>query len=165
MAHEWRTHGLLAGRFHPDFPDDLQVIVHDGGPRLTDRRPEAVWVRLHATEAADLFLGRVLNQPTQLKSIKLGQEVRCLVTAPAKYPVLATAKYLAERGEWSITPCQKCGFGELFDPPSDLIRAIFPDIQAGTVMEAFTSFCPPCGGVQVVQHKPTASLRAPTGVL
>src|SRR5215471_14876033 len=31
----WREHPLLKSRFHPEFPDDLQVIVHDGGPRLS----------------------------------------------------------------------------------------------------------------------------------
>jgi hypothetical protein len=35
MDSRWRDDPLLKGRFHPDFPDDLQVVVHDGGPRLT----------------------------------------------------------------------------------------------------------------------------------
>jgi hypothetical protein len=153
MAHEWRSHPLLKTRFHPDFPDDLQVIVHDGGPRLTNRRPEAVWVRLHAIEAADLFVGTVINQPSQLTSVKLGQHVRCLVVASAKYPILVTGKYLAERGDWDVVPCNKCGFGELFDAPSDLMRVIFPNNPPGAVTVSFTSFCPLCGGVQVVRYR------------
>ena len=153
MAQEWRSHPLLKHRFQPKFPDDLQVVVHDGGPRLTTHRPEAVWVRLHTTEAADLFVGTVLNQPSQLTSVKLGQDVRCLVTASAKFPVLVTAKYLAERADWNVIPCTKCGFGELFDAPSDLMRVIFPNNPPGAVTVMFTSFCPLCGGVQVIQHK------------
>lgn len=161
MAQEWRTHTLLKTLFHPDFPDDLQVIVHDGGPRLTNRRPEAVWVRLHAAEAPDQVVGTVLNQPAQLTSVKLGQDVRCLVTASAKFPVLVTAKYLAERGDWNVVPCNKCGFGELFDAPSDLMRVIFPNNPPGSITVMFTSFCPPCGGIQVLQHRPTQAARAP----
>jgi hypothetical protein len=153
MAHEWRSHPQLKDRFHPDFPDDLQVVVHDGGPRLTKNRPELIWVRLSAAEGANLFLGTVLNKPTQLSSIKLGQEIRSLVAAGAKHPVLVTAKYLEERKNWEIHACQKCGFDELFDAPSDLLRAIFPKAPPGAVMEMFTSFCPLCGGVQTLQNK------------
>ncbi|MGV3721034.1 MAG: hypothetical protein ACO1SX_08995, partial [Actinomycetota bacterium] len=40
----WRAHPKLRGRLHPDHPDDLQVIVHDGGPRISTHAPEAVWV-------------------------------------------------------------------------------------------------------------------------
>jgi hypothetical protein len=42
----WRALPALAGKFHPEHPDDLPVIVHDGGPRITRARPEAVWVRV-----------------------------------------------------------------------------------------------------------------------
>jgi len=27
----WRNHPALVGRFHPEFYDDMQVYVHDGG--------------------------------------------------------------------------------------------------------------------------------------
>jgi hypothetical protein len=57
----WRTHPKLKGRFLPEHPDDLQVIVHDGGPRVTDKRPEAVWVTITGCDG-DVFTGRVLNQ-------------------------------------------------------------------------------------------------------
>jgi len=38
----------------------------------------------------------------------------------------------------------------LFDAPSDLQAKIFPNVPADAKMEAFTSFCPVCGGVQMV---------------
>ncbi len=44
MPNDWREHPKLKGRFHPDHPDDLQVIAHDGGARITGNAPEAVWV-------------------------------------------------------------------------------------------------------------------------
>jgi hypothetical protein len=62
-----------------------------------------------------------------------------------------TDKYLHERPAWTIHPCQNCGFSELFDAPSDLIRVVFPNIPPGAVMQSFTSFCPLCGGVQAIE--------------
>ena len=148
----WRTHPHLAGRFHPDFPDDVQVIVHDGGPRIAKHKPELVWVRVNGC-AGNVFTGRVMNVPTQLTSVQQNQEIQFWVPVGSKNPVLVTSKYLAERGDWTILPCDKCGFSELFDAPSDLIRVIFPNMPKDYSMDTFTSFCPLCGGVQVMEHK------------
>src|SRR5262245_59686629 len=137
----WRIHPKLKGRFHAAHPDDLQVIVHDGGPRITDRRPEAAWVTVTGCDG-DIFTGRVLNQPTQLRTVQQHQEIRFIAPAGSEHPVLVTAKYLGERTAWVIHPCRKCGFSELFDAPSDLMRMVFPNLPDGAVMEMFTSFCP-----------------------
>ena len=150
----WRTHPKLKGKFHPEHPDDLQVIVHDGGPRVTDKRPEAVWVTVTGSDG-DVFTGRVLNQPTQLCTVQQGQQIRFIVPAGSEYPVLVTDKYWHERASWTIHPCRKCGFSELFDAPSDLIRVVFPNVPDGAVMDTFTSFCPLCGGVQTVEFRET----------
>ena len=73
----WRNDPRLLGRFHPEYPDDVQVIVHDGGPRITDRRPEGVWVRVMGCDG-EVFRGQVLNQPNQLEKVKEGDMVpRC----------------------------------------------------------------------------------------
>jgi hypothetical protein len=61
MANEWRQHPLLKGRFLPDYPDDLQVIVHDGGPKITSNEPEIVWVTVTAMDG-DVFHGRVFQR-------------------------------------------------------------------------------------------------------
>ena len=53
MNAPWRTDPLLAGRFHQNYPDDLQVVVHDGGPRLSVIGPELMWVRLHEVAPAE----------------------------------------------------------------------------------------------------------------
>src|SRR5579859_8001407 len=156
----WRTHPKLQGRFLPDYPDDLQVIVHDGGPRITDRRPEAVWVTVTGCDG-DLFTGRVLNQPAQLRTIQQGQQIRFIMPAGSQHPVLVTDKYLRERLSWTIHPCRKCGFSELFDAPSDLMRVVFPNVPAGAAMEAFTSFCPLCGGAQMVEFRETKPRTEP----
>lgn len=159
MSNEWRQHPKLRNRFHPDAPDDLQVIVHDGGPRLSANSPELIWVTLTSVDGHDVFTGRVLNQPQNLKSISLGTIIKFVAPA-GDYLVMVTEKYLAERDRWSIHGCNKCGFDELFDAPSDLIRAIFPDIAADTSMEMFTSFCGICGGVQGIQDKNSLSFES-----
>jgi hypothetical protein len=155
----WRTHPKVKGRFLPQHPDDLQVIVHDGGPRLTDRRPEAVWVTVTGCDG-DLFSGRVLKQPTRLRTIHQGQQIRFVMPSGSSHPVLVTDKYLHERPTWTIQPCQKCGFAELFDAPSDLIRVVFPNVPADQVVGAFTSFCPLCGGVQALEFRVTGDQTA-----
>ena len=152
MERAWRNHPDLRARFLADHPDDLQVLVHDGGPRLSRLEPEAVWVTVTAAEGG-IFRGRILNQPHRLRTIRLGSEIRFMVAAGAEYPLMVTAKYIRERGQWIVHPCGGCGFSELFDAPSDLIRAIFPDSPEGGVMSMFTSFCPLCGGVQGVESR------------
>ncbi len=158
MSHEWRQHPKLQGRFHPDAPDDLQVIVHDGGPRLSSASPELVWVTVMAAEGPDLFSGKVLNQPRQLKSVAQGTVIK-FVAPEGEHLVMVTEKYLAERGRWNIHGCSKCGFDALFDAPSDLMRVIFPHLPADASMEMFTSFCGLCGGVQGVEDKNAVSIE------
>jgi hypothetical protein len=50
----WRKDPDLKGRFHDSYPDDLQVLVHDGEPRRTSRQPELCWVRVVAAEKGPL---------------------------------------------------------------------------------------------------------------
>lgn len=148
MTHEWRDHPKLRGRFHPDAADDLQVLVHDGGPRLSDRSPEEVWVTVTGCDRDDVFSGCVLNQPHQLTTVSAGAEIKFV--ASGEHLLMVTEKYLRERPHWKIQACDRCGLDELFDAPSDLMRAIFPDLPEGASMEMFTSFCGVCGGCQVV---------------
>src|SRR5215218_3789803 len=96
MPYEWREHPKLQGRLHPQHPDDVQVIVHDGGPRMTDRRPEAVWVRIVASES-DLVTGEVLNQPQQLTPVKRGVRVRFIVHDSGEHALMVRPKYRKER--------------------------------------------------------------------
>ena len=150
MPHEWRNHPKLQGRLHPQNPDDVQIIVHDGGPRMTDHRPEAVWVRVVEVEA-DVFTGDVLNRPQQLASVRQGDRVRFVVPDSGEHPLMIRPKYLEERERWVIHPCHRCGLAELFDAPSDLIAKVFPTLPAGQVPEMFTAVCGVCGGVQGVE--------------
>jgi len=148
---QWRTLPILQGKLHPGHPDDLQVIVHDGGPRITRARPEAVWATITGFDGA-VFTGKVLNAPTQLASVRQHQAIRFVVDAGSGHAVMVTDKYLGERPRWNVGGCAQCGFAHLFDAPSDLIRATFSGLPPGATPEAFTAFCPLCGGVQAIEH-------------
>ncbi|HEX4611502.1 MAG TPA: hypothetical protein VH092_25130 [Urbifossiella sp.] len=152
MANEWREHPKLKDHFLPGHPDDLQVVVHDGGPRVTKSRPETVWVTVTGMDAG-VFRGRVLNQPHNLRTVRQGGEIRFILLDGVEHPVMVTDKYLRERSAWVIHPCTRCGLSELFDAPSDLMRVVFPNNPPGGVVSMFTSFCPLCGGVQGVEAR------------
>lgn len=149
---EWRNHPGLKDKLHADFPDDVQVLVHDGGPHLTDHHLEVVWVRVTACDGS-VFKGTVLNMPKQLTSIQQSSVINFLVPDGGEYPLMVTEKYLQERGDWIVHACKKCGLTELFDAPSDLIRVVFPDLSEASILNMFTSTCGACGGLQIVQHK------------
>lgn len=68
MQKEWHKDPKLQRRFHPDYPNDLQVIVHNGGPRLSKNSPELVRVRIIGYKD-NVYSGEVLNQPKQLEEI------------------------------------------------------------------------------------------------
>jgi hypothetical protein len=159
MTNEWRNHPKLQGRFHPEHPDDVQVIVHDGGPRMTDRRPEAVWIRVVAVRD-DVFTGEVLNQPQQLVTVGQGDRVEFVVPDAGAHPLMVRPKYVRERSAWTIHPCDTCGLSELFDAPSDLIKKVFPNLPPGAQPEMFTVRCGACGGVQGVEA-PNGGEREP----
>jgi hypothetical protein len=157
----WREHPKFKGRFLPDHPDDLQVLVHDGGPRITQKRPELVWVTVTGMEGG-VLRGLVLNQPYHLQTVSRGSEIRFVVPEGSEHPIMVTEKYLRERASWVIHPCRKCGLSELFDAPSDLIRVVFPNTPPGAEMRMFTAFCPLCGGMQGVEsssYPPSGALR------
>jgi hypothetical protein len=152
VPHEWRKHPALLGRFHPEHADDLQVLVHDGGPRISDRKPELVWVTLTASHG-EVFTGKILSRPSQLQTVNEGDEIRFIVPRDGQQPLYVSEKYLRERPDWIIHPCKDCGLSELFDAPSELMKAIFPDLPDGAVMESFTAMCGMCGGVKLIQYK------------
>ena len=100
-----------------------------------------------------MFTGKILNRPSQLQTVNEGDEIQFIVPKDGQQPLRVTEKYLRERPDWIIHPCGNCGLSELFDAPSELMKARFPDLPDGAVMETFTAVCGLCGGVQLVQHK------------
>lgn len=164
MTTPWRNDPLLSGKFHASYPDDIQVIVHAGGPRLSTIGPELMWVRLAAVapQSRDdrrVYLGGLLNRPHRLPDLNIGDILLVLPAAGSDHPIRTTEQYLEERLRYDVEPCDKCSLAELFDAPSALIAKVFPNIPPGAMMERFTSFCPRCGGVQQV----VAKKQAPAG--
>jgi len=82
-----------------------------------------------------------------------GNEILFIIPKDGQQPLRVTEKYLRERPDWIIHPCENRGLSELFDAPSELMKAIFPDLQDGAVMESLTAVCGMCGGFQLAQHK------------
>lgn len=152
---EWRHHAALQGMLHTEVPDDLQVMAHDGCPRIVEVRPEHVWVKVMGWEESSIgnvYRGVVLNQPHHLTTVKLNDTIRFVVPPDFPFAIMVTDKYLDERGKWQITICPHCGLSELFDAPSDLMRKAFPQVAVNPdmVMQRFSTFCPSCKSVVVV---------------
>jgi hypothetical protein len=169
----WHDDPALARRFHPDHPDDLEVMVHDGEPRRTGRAPEACWVTVTALHGQvripvalpdavppvpaaqvtwtprSVYAGRLLNQPHHLTSTKQGDRVLFMVVPGLPHPLLVGEAYLAERGRWSFIACDRCGADQALDPPTIMARTRFPNAPAGAVPVAFTAICP-CGGTMAL---------------
>lgn len=150
----WRTDPGLRGRFHPQYPDDVQVLVHDGEPRRSGKRTEVCWVRVVAGDDG-LYEGELLNQPHGLVTVKAGDRIRFFARAGGKHPLYVTAEYLAERDGWEIQPCPSCGLREALDPPSVMARTRFPEAVGDAVPVMFTAHCALCGPphAQIVKRR------------
>jgi hypothetical protein len=164
----WRGDPDLQGRFHPQYPDDLQVIVHDGEPRRTKRSPEACWVRVtgvagtlrlpsappdtppptpaHLIRWADVtvYAATVLNVPEQLATVREGSSITFVHAPGLPHPLQVTSEYLRERAQWCVAPCTNCGANQALDPMTTMWRTRFPDSPGMTPL-AFSAICP-CGG-------------------
>jgi hypothetical protein len=151
MPGHWNTHPRLRGRFDEQYPDDLRVIAHDGGPRFSRVAPEVVWVRVTGGDG-DVWSGTLLDRSHHLSSHDAGVSIRFTVPETGALPVMVGDRYLEERPNWMVHPCDRCGITELFDPPSDLIRGVFEaEPDAGDV-DRFTAICGWCGGSQLVER-------------
>jgi hypothetical protein len=157
----WHDDSDLKGRFHPQYPDDLQVLVHEGSFRFTDTKPEVMWLHIlkrltwNHKSAGNMYayLGTVLNQPHQLKTVKLNDQILFVAKQGYKLPIRVTREYMDERVLFDVTPCDKCGLPELFDPILALSQKSFPTMnEEPHETIAFTSFCPLCGGLMLVNR-------------
>ena len=155
MSSPGNRYPRLRGRFHLESPDDLQVIIHDGGQHITDRLPELVWVRLTGCQG-EAFTGVVLNKPVHLQSVVRGSQILFIMPEGGPYPLQVTPQYLEERPQWRLlAPCRECGLTELFGPPSELLAASFPSVTTDQLSRGFTftTRCRLCGDGVVVRIK------------
>ncbi len=145
----WRNDPSTRHQFSlPKYPDDLPVVVFDSDYYLTGTKPEMIWCRTVARNGP-FFLGKVLNDPKQLRSIKKTMWVCYTIANGSKHAVMLPLQYLYERDQWIIDPCTKCGFKELFIAPSVLQERQFK----GVAVAMMTGRCGMCGGTQVIQKK------------
>jgi WD40 repeat protein len=149
---DWRNDPALRGRFNPQFPDDIEVLVHDGHPGFTGRSPERAWVRIHGRHGV-AWTGTLLNQPYHLQSIAKGGDVLFIAPSSGKDLVQVTPKYLEERREWTVGSCSKCGISETFCPPSELLEHTNTPPHARSQVRRLTAPCPMCDGSQVLTRR------------
>jgi hypothetical protein len=169
---QWRSDPALAGRFHPSFPDAVEVIVHNGEPRRTGYKLELCWVQILGVAEmppigpdAPVYRGQLRCGPFQTDGLHEGDELLFVAATGGQHPLAVTRQYLDERKDWTIEPCKGCGLRECLDPPSVMMRTRFPDLQAGATTGLFSSFCTFCGGIQVLKLRtqmptPAEELRA-----
>lgn len=130
--------------------DTLSVLVHEGGPRFTAAQPELISVMLLKSDGA-VMTGRLLESPKGLRTVAVGDTIRFVRVPGYEHPIFVTNRYLMERRHSYVVACNKCGFTELFDCPSDLAGATFP----GQPVSTFTARCPICAGSQLVRLLPS----------
>ncbi len=147
----WNSNPELAGRTVKDYPNDIQVIVHEGHPRITGVTPEYIWVTI--TEYNNgVYSGKLLNKPSNLKTHQLNQIINFVVPANPKLPALEVSpEYLKEIKNWNVHKCEKCGNDQLLESPLVFIEKKFPNQPKDAIMESFTYFCFVCGGVMVIE--------------
>ena len=126
------------------------VLIHEGGPRFTASQPELLSVALLKSDG-DVVTGRLLDSPQELRSPAVGDTIKFMRVPGYPHPILVTERYVMERRHSYVVGCQKCGFSELFDCPSDLRAVTFPGQEVST----FTARCPICGGSQLVRLLPS----------
>lgn len=157
----WHSDPALNGRFHPEFPNDVQVLVHEGSFRFTHARPEVMWARISDRVMIKGAQGRrigayramLLNQPFELQTLHQQDEILLVGHAHYPYSIRVSELYLTERTDYDILPCNQCGLPELFDRISVLTATTFPDTPSDQHLMMFTSACPLCSGLLVVRHK------------
>jgi hypothetical protein len=183
----WRTDPNLQGKFHPQFADDLQVMVHDGEPRRTNKQPEACFVRVtsvvgvlrmpHAPQNTPppvpssmlqwtqrpIYRGTLLNQPFGLTTVKQNQTIEFVTSPGLPHPLQISLQYAQERVKWCLEPCTGCGADQTLDPMTEMAKTRFPNLDHGSIPVAFSAFCP-CGGTLalVSAEVPIAAAVLPT---
>jgi hypothetical protein len=86
-------------------------------------------------KSAEIYVGKLLNAPHGLSTVKEGDLIRFLAVPGLPHPLHVTSGYLRERPHWGVTPCDKCGASECFDPPTVMARTRFPGMSPESEQE------------------------------
>lgn len=82
----WRGDPALRGKFHPQWPDDIQVLIDapDGGGGAG----EVCWLRVVAVDDPDarIYAGVLQHAPRALAHVQAGDRLRFTITPGARHP-------------------------------------------------------------------------------
>jgi hypothetical protein len=138
----WRTDPLLAGQFHPECPDDIEVTF----VLLSHQVLEKMWVRLDKVAPPMGYVGKLLNSSRHAAPLATGATVMVHPSRshpPALWvPDAATAQNLRDYS----TVCEGCGFDLLLIPMAELVHMQFPTAPPGAVLAQMTTRCVLCRG-------------------
>jgi hypothetical protein len=141
---QWHQDPALAGKFHPQMPDDIEAtFIHLGKKTL-----EKMWVRLEAAHAVG-YVGQLLNTSHVEPAFAAG--VRVLVRPSRSHPpMLFVPQVAAQNLERWKSECSQCGFDLVFIAVAELVKMQFPNVPAGAEMQQFTTRCLMCRGTMHV---------------
>jgi hypothetical protein len=141
----WRSDPALAGRFHPDLPDDLEVSF------FLENAVEKMWVRTTGVDdAVGGYKGELLNQPfAEASGLAQGASLTYRVAKGAPDPVWVSPVVRANLEHWT-SECGTCGFDLLLEPAEAIAARQF---DTGLETVAFTTRCPMCGGGMLVERR------------
>lgn len=147
----WTEDPLLKGKFHPEHPDHVQVLIHAGNPKFSGKRAEIAWVRVTESRG-QYYIGSLVSPPKQLDNIRQGDDMLFMAVPSGPYPFLIGADYLEDRKNWIISPCSKCGFTEMFQSPTKHAEALMrqDNVPEGKTPIMLATSCPICGGIQML---------------
>lgn len=154
----WRKDPLLAGRFHPQHPNDLQVSFF----LPAHRQVEQMWVRLdREVPSLGAWGGTLLNTSHLDPTLTQGTRVDVRGAKGAKAPLWVSAVMAKNLERWDAV-CSACGFDLVLEPVEALLARQFPGMPEGSVMEVFTTRCAMCNQTQsVALRRDTATLEEP----
>ena len=154
-AAAWRSDPAVTAKVHPSFPDDIQALVHDREicwVRLASTAGEQDAPRLNSNGSATIgrrtpiYTGVLLNQPVSGPSPRAGESIHLMADTGSKVAVIVTERYRAERPDWEVQPCDRCGFAELLSLPSEASEGPLPD-------QLRRMPCGQCDGQQAVRRR------------
>jgi hypothetical protein len=135
----------LAGRFHPDEPDDILVDFFHGSIG------ERMWVKTTGVDGELRgYTGKLLNQPHQIPVLQPMTVVSFRVASGAINPIWISPTIRANLAGWA-GECKSCGFDLLVEPAREVIARQFGG--SGVQIELFTTRCRMCNGSMLLERR------------
>ena len=145
----WHRDPRLTGRFHPDYPNDVEALFLD----RTLGAIEKLWVSLIDLDlTTGHYVGVLLGEPTKTKRVCQGTRVMLRMTAGAREPIFI-GDIEGDNLRNFRAACSGCGSDVLFDPAVQAATKQFGGLPTATTMDAFTTHCALCDGEMLVMRR------------